>query len=230
MCEHQNKILEDGHSICMDCGLTLRIHLDSSEATYSDSINRQFVQVYSRKDRFHRLLCNLRGWQLVPHDIMKACDSANANSVSELKKHIFSCKTLKKHIGKISTIWRQLGHIFEPPSHRDFEKAMREFDNFKEKMSFVLLLPFILQKIGREDLCIFCKQPSQLLQKKYALYVNETYWNESRSLGGKSYKDRIRAYQRQVHVEQTRKGGEQSQKFGLSEKHRKIEGISVYKQ
>ena len=226
MCEHQNKVLESGHCICVDCGLTLGIHLDSCEVTYKDSINRQFVQVYSRKDRFHRLLCNLRGWQIVPHNIMKSCDRS-FRTVFELKKHIFSCKTLKKHIGKISTIWRQLGHQFEPPSSRDFQRALYEFDNYKGKMSFVLLLPLILQKIGREDLCKFCKQPSQLLQKKYALYVNEADWNESRGLGGKSYKDRIRAYQRQIHAEQTRKGGEQSQKFGQPKKHRTIEGISV---
>ena len=226
MCEHQNKIAENGHMVCVDCGLVLGLNLVTSEVTYNDSINRQFVQVYSRKDRFHRLLCNLRGWQLVPDEIMKACD-VGAVTVAELKKHMFSCKRLKKHMGKIPTIWRQLGHLFEPPSPRDFKNALFEFDNYKGKMSFVLLLPYILEIIKRVDLCKFCKKPSQLLQKKYNLYTNETSWNETRGMGRKSIKDCLRSYKRKIYAKQKREGGKQGSKLGFPEEHRKVEAVSV---
>ena len=117
-------------------------------------------------------------------------------------------KNNKKIIGKISTIWRQLGHSFEPLNHKMFQAALHEFQNIQEKKSFILLLPYILDKIGRQDLCKFCKKPTQLLQIKYNLYVNETNWDEIRSLGGNCNENRLRFDQGQIHAKQERESCE----------------------
>ena len=201
MCTHKNKIEQDGMFICTDCGIS-NVSLNTSEMTYHDSQNRVEKLVYSRKDRFYRLMCNLRGWQLIDNDIMKKIDNEfEGTTVKELKKYLL--KNNKKVIGKIATIWRQLGNTFNPPTHSDFKKALYEFEIVgTEKKSFILLLPHILEKIGRRDLCRFCKKPTQILQRKYNLYVNEESWNETRSLERGSNEDSIGFNEGQIHVEQ----------------------------
>ena len=197
ICDHQ--IEQDGFFVCTECG-SCKVCLKTSEMTYEDSQTRVEKVIYSRKDRFHRLLCNLRGWQVVKCDAMKKIDNEfKGTTVNELK--IYLLKHNKKIIGKIATIWRQLGKKLCPPSHRDFKRALYEFEQIgNEKKSFILVLPYILDKIGRQDLCRFCKLPTQILQKKYNLYVNEESWNEDRGVGRNCDENRFGTDQGQIHA------------------------------
>ena len=176
---HEVKISEEGFEICVDCG-TAKMALDCCEQTFETSQRRISEIIYSREDRFYRLMCNLRGWQSIKFNEMKKIDSKfNGKTVAELRQ-ILSCSELKHLLGKIATVWRQLGFPLEPPSLLDFKQAMHEFGLIgNTKKSFILLLPYILCKIGREDLCRFCKPPTKLLQRKYMLSVNEAHWHEN---------------------------------------------------
>ena len=199
MCEHVRELEQDGFMICMDCGTCSR-HLNTTEMTYQDSQNRVEKIVYSRKDRFHRLLCNLRGWQLIDNDLMAEIDTGfKGSTVKELK--IYLLENNKKIIGKVATIWRMLGNRFDPPTELNFKAALQEFEDIgNKKKSFILLLPHILQKIGRPDLCRFCKLPTQILQKKYNLYVNEESWDENGSMGRIGRENGFGIKKRQIHA------------------------------
>ena len=226
MCTCEIKIERDGFFICTECG-TCTVSLRTNEMTYQDSQSRVERIVYSRKDRFYRLLCNLRGWQLIKCDVMKKIDDEfKGTTVEDLKRYLI--KNNKKIIGKLATIWRMLGNEIEPPSHMDFKAALFEFEQIENtKKSFILLLPYILEKIGRRDLCRFCKKPTQILQKKYNLYVNEESWDETRSLGRESGENGFGVKKGKIYVEQERKGCEQGSQFGIPEKYRKIEAVSI---
>lgn len=158
---------DDGVNICTLCG-RMEILLDTSVQQFNASYRTKIIK-YTREGRFERLLKNLRGWQLVKDDVMEKCKCCN--SVDDLRARINSLPELRQHAGKIATIWRNLGHIIEPMTPYHIKMALFEFNKIMEKKSFLVLLPYILKKIGRGDLIKFCKMPTMVIQKKYNLYL-----------------------------------------------------------
>jgi len=176
-CEHWKTHIEEGFSTCICCGQVIERVLETSEMTFADSQNRTVQQVYSRNDRFHRLLANIRGWQTIKVPEMQEIASyGHFETVGELREALIENGN-KKNLNKIATVWRQLGNKFTPPSQTDFLRAADEFRKIRGKTSYILLVPYILEKIGRADLCRFCKKPTRLLQKKYQYFVNESNWD-----------------------------------------------------
>ena len=158
---------DDGVRICTNCGLTdipLNPEIQSFNANY-----RQKTIKYTRQGRFERLLKNLRGWQTVGCDIVAAC--VHCETILTLRTFLNSNANMRSYIGKIPSIWRNLGHRFEPMSELDIKRAIWEFNCIMEKKSFLVLLPYIIKKIGRADLLEFCKMPTIAIQKKYNLYI-----------------------------------------------------------
>ena len=202
MCDHAKICQTENHIVCTECGLALRPAIDINEVTYDTIHKRRKEESYSRRDRFFRLFCNLRGWQVVKTELVERIAAQGPfKTVAALRR--FLKKHEKKDLNKLPTIWRSLGKRFEPPSEQDFRMAMWEFMKISAKKSFILILPYILEKIGRADLCKFCKRPTKLLQKKYSVYINEENWDETGSLVGKSQGDSFRIDQGQIDAQQT---------------------------
>ena len=150
--------------VCIECGVTTP-HLDTSIFSYSHA-PPSHKRSYSRKIRFMRLLQNLQGHQSVCADLMKEIPKHCASPV-ELIQYMKRNSALRRHQNKTPSIWYQLGHRWDPLTPEDFKRAEYVFDMIREKISYLVLLPYICKKIGRPDLCRFCKPISENMARKY---------------------------------------------------------------
>ena len=168
-CDHNIQDVE-GIQTCINCGECEGIVLDCRNITYEQqkSITRG-AKIYNRRDRFFRLFHNLRGLQEIPCDFMEQIPPEI--TLPDLKVLLKKVKQFRKYSSKLPSIWRQLGHQINIISEREIKMACYEFDQIKEKKSFLIVLPHICKKIDREDLLIYLKTPSLAMQKKYDLFI-----------------------------------------------------------
>ena len=155
---------------CILCGLCQGIDLDCINVTYEQQKNiTRGTKIYNRKDRFFRLFHNLKGLQEIPCSFMEQIPPDI--SLSDLKLLLKKVKSFRKYSSKLPSIWRQLGHKLKIITDRELKTACFEFEKIKEKKSFLVVLPHICKKIGRSDLMIYLKIPSEAMQKKYDLFI-----------------------------------------------------------
>jgi len=159
--------------------------------TYEDMTSRVVKKSYSRIDRFHRALTALSGLQNVSYEIMEKCAALNANNPEELRLLMNKTK-MKKSLPRIASIWRQLGNNYRGLSILERQKAANIFKSINEKKSFLVLIPWIVIQIGRQDLMCFLKKASRKMQNKYELIINEAYWESSPGMGERSNSNEIR--------------------------------------
>ena len=160
MCEHSWKQLP-GCVVCTTCGEE-RLQLDSSVLPYDYSPQPR-CRTYSRLDRFLRVLINLRGQQLVDESVLQQIP--RAKTVSELRV------TLKRQnpklLPKIASVWYQQGNRTKPLTPCELQKAKLFFREVHEKCSFLILVPWVLRRLNRQDLLFFVKPPSPSVLAKY---------------------------------------------------------------
>ena len=166
-CEHNFQILDTCH-VCVKCGLEKPFPLLSTEQAFTD-VPLKFERTYSRVDRFLRSIQNLRGLQFIPCEIMETIP--RKKTVAELRKWLK--KNNRKLLPKIASVWYQLGNRFRPIVPREIEEAKSWFLAVREKCSFLLLVPWVLEKIGRQDLLVFVKPPSTAILNKYKKFLPE---------------------------------------------------------
>ena len=161
-------VYEDGFKICTECGCSAR-ELDVTVFSYNHAppVARRD---YSRKARFMRLFMNLQGHQAVPEEILQDLPkhfTHPQNLAAYLKKN----NNLRKFRPKLPSIWYQLGHQWAPFTAREAQKARYEFDQVRQKVSYLVLLPVILRRVGREDMLQFCKPISANMRRKYSFIL-----------------------------------------------------------
>ena len=163
-CEHARRISEGGLEVCIRCGDCVQ-ELDTSIVGFG-SPPTQFARTYSRLDRFKRTFHNLRGLQRIPEELMKLIPKRNW-TVESLRVFMKRHPQLKKILSKIPSVWYQLGYKGDPISYEEAHQAAMLFRRVRGKISFLVLVPWVLKQIGREDLLQFCKTPSPSMIKKY---------------------------------------------------------------
>ena len=159
---------ENGFNVCKKCGVSTRF-LDPNLQSYADETRYMYCKrSYSRTDRFKRLLLNLNGLQWVDHDILKQCEP-HFTSVIALKRWM-ATTPLKRHRNKIASICRQLGMKWKILTDLEIKFAQELFHKNHSK-SYLVLLPYVLKRIGRDDLLQFTKIPSIAVQKKHNIFI-----------------------------------------------------------
>ena len=170
MCTHPetSQIIEDSLKICKECGLCLGQHLDTSIVPYGTWFSP--TKVYSRRDRFRRLMSAFKGHANVPvHVIEKlhACEDLDL-----LKKRMKRDKKIRKYLPRICSVWRLLGHSPPIVTPEDISRALYFYEEIKKlvdlkNVSFIVLVPYCLKFLKRDDMIRFCKPPSKMLLTKY---------------------------------------------------------------
>ena len=167
MCSHEFSEIE-GARVCTLCGECTGRMLSTTLLSFEQTTHR-VPKVYTRRERFHRLLHNLRGLQNIPCEVMRQIP--HGKTVREVRNFLKSNKKLRKYCAKIPSVWRQLGNPMRTISDRELDRACSVFDKIKDKKSFIVLLPYVCSQIGRRDLLKFFKTPSKLMQTKYELFL-----------------------------------------------------------
>ena len=171
MCECSDevrKVFDDGFLICTECGVSCQ-QLDVKVFSYNHAppVARRD---YSRKARFMRLFMNLQGHQAVPENVLEKLPK-HFTDPQDLAAYLKQHSELRKYRPKLPSIWYQLGHTWMPFSERETQMARFEFDKVREKVSYLVLLPVILKRVGREDMLCFCKPISANMKRKYAFIL-----------------------------------------------------------
>lgn len=163
MCNHPSVVPHEGFRICDSCGEVMGPMLDTTILGYNEP-HRQTPRTYSRQDRFMRTIGNLRGQQHIEPDEMARipyCKTVPALR-SYLKQHN------RRLLPKIASVWYQMGHRTAPLTPEELKRCEHLFLSVKRKCSFLILVPWVLQQLGRPDLLRFVKPPSKGVMKKYA--------------------------------------------------------------
>jgi len=167
-CEHELSTI-DGMLTCIQCGFVKGMDLDPCIQTFQQ--HGEYTpskKHYHRRDRFKRLFHNLQGLQEIPIPVMEQIPKNI--SIPKLRKYLKK-NNMRNYGSKIASIWRQLGHEMKPISPCEIIRACHFFDEIKEKKSFLIVLPFICQKMNRSDLLMFLKPVSEAIKKKYQLLL-----------------------------------------------------------
>ena len=170
MCTHPQIILDNSFNICTHCGEVISHLLTTEEQTYTDKTCNVFKPRYTRECRLNRLLANLRGWQQIPDEVMLECLPFKSD-LTGLKIHMKKTKSLRKFFGKLPSIWRNLGNIFHCISRREITLCIYKFREMNRKISFIILVPYLLKQIGLDSLLVFLKKPSKSILKKYDVHM-----------------------------------------------------------
>ena len=170
MCTHPetSHIIEDAQRICKDCGLCLGMHLDTSIVPYGTWFSP--TKIYSRRDRFRRLISAFKGHANVPPHVIEklhACED-----LALLKKRMKKDKKIRKFLPRICSVWRLLGHIPPVVTPEDIQRALFFYEEIRKlinlnNVSFIVLVPYCLKFLKRDDMIRFCKPPSKMLLLKY---------------------------------------------------------------
>lgn len=196
MCDHLIHDV-DGMMTCVACGEVMCPSLSTQLIPFSE--RRTQPSKIKRSDRFIRLCKNASGFQHVADDIIDSCK--HCKTYKQLLKY------LKQHhkssLGKAPSIWRSLGHKFKPLYPHEYER-LRLLFVAEQSASFLVLVPYLLQKIGRSDLLQFVKRPSMFVQRKYKMFLeNETHRNATRSLGKRGSSHSRRTAKKRSDTKQT---------------------------
>ena len=162
MCTHEYIIDASDDRVCCRCGLVDRHILDTNVQTFTNA-HTYARRRYTRRDRFKRLLINLRGFQKIPDDVLDQC--AKFRSMASLRSYLSEHQ--KKYTGSLTSIMRCLGYHVPYLSHVELTKCLLIFDTIPRKTSFVVLMPFCLNLVSRSDIAEFCKPVSKTLAMKY---------------------------------------------------------------
>ena len=154
----------EGSDVCIVCGIE-KDRLEPTVFSFSEQ-HCCSTRAYSRKKRFMRLFLNLQGRQHISFDIMDKVPK-HCKTPQELSLALRNMPGLRQFRSKLPSIWYQLGHKWSPFTDAQIAKASYFFSQIHEKVSFLILLPWICHKIGRPDMTRFCKPVSPALLKKY---------------------------------------------------------------
>ena len=159
----------DGAVVCVLCGQMQDARLDTSIMAFGATVHRK--KVVTRVDRFLRLCKNICGFQKVPEEVLEACAHC-ATDYKALRAFVYA--NYKKYHNKCPSIWRQLGNCFRGLTPIEFDRLRLLFVAHERESSFLILIPYLLQQIGRDDLFRFIKLPSKFIQKKYNIQIKKT--------------------------------------------------------
>jgi len=145
----------------------MRRHIDPTVYSYNESAPHP-KRRYDRHDRFTRILRGLNGVETVKTEIIDRVleHKFNHEDPLALRAVLAGDKQLRRSVGKIASIFYQLGNQFTPLSPEEILRAKRLFSHLP-RCSFIITLPYILKRIARQDLLVFCKPLSQNMKKKY---------------------------------------------------------------
>ena len=170
MCTHpENKqIIEDAHLICSNCGLCMGVHLDTTVVPYGTWFMP--TKIYSRRDRFRRLIAAFKGHANVPIWVIEKLHTCD--DLMLLKKRMKKNKKIRRFLPRICSVWRLLGHTPPTVTPEDQKRALFFYDEIRhqiclDNVSFIVLVPYCLRFLEREDMIKFCKPPSKMLLAKY---------------------------------------------------------------
>ena len=165
LCCHKVREYE-GAIVCVLCGITQEARLDTSIMAFGATVHRK--KVVTRVDRFLRLCKNICGFQKVPEEVLEDC-ARFADDYKALRAFVYV--NHKKYHNKCPSIWRQLGNCYEGLAPTEFDRLRLLFVAHDRESSFLILIPYLLQQIGRDDLFQFIKLPSKFIQKKYDIQI-----------------------------------------------------------
>ena len=81
-------------------------------------------------------------------------------------------KTIRKYLPRICSVWRLLGHVPPVVTPEDIQRALYFYEEIRklidlDNVSFIVLIPYCLKFLKRDDMIQFCKPPSKMLLEKY---------------------------------------------------------------
>ena len=106
-----------------------------------------------------------------PEEVLEACAHC-ATDYETLRAFVYA--NYKKYHNKCPSIWRQLGNCYRGLTPIEFDRLRLLFVAHERESSFLILIPYLLQQIGRDDLFRFIKLPSKFIQKKYNIQIKNT--------------------------------------------------------
>ena len=171
-CEHEFRLLESSDICCMKCGIQKK-HVNPILFTFHHPAPCT-RRVYSREVRFFRLLANIEGKQNVRREVIQAIPEEARESLESLANFLRESSELRAQRNKIASIWYQLGHRWPSLSWAENEHAKFVFRAVNKKISYLILLPYVLCEIGRADLVKFTKPISKNMQKQYSAFLKGT--------------------------------------------------------
>ena len=169
MCDHDFRFVDECNECCVKCG-QVNTTLDPSIFSFNHPppIARR---AYSREDRFFRLLGNLQGHQHIPEEVMTSIPKAAAATLEKLCEYLKRNVKLRVFRNRLPSIWYHLGHRWSNITEFEMRKAKEVFRSVKDKISYLVLLPYVLCEIDRLDLLRFTKPISKNMFKKYEEFL-----------------------------------------------------------
>lgn len=169
MCDHDFRFVDECNECCTNCGM-VNLVLDPNIFSFNHPppIARR---AYSREDRFFRLLVNLEGQQQIPKEVMTNIPVSVTDSISKLGAFLKRNVELRAFRNKLPSIWYHLGHRWNNITDWEMRKARAVFRQVREKISYLVLLPYVLCEIERLDLLQFTKPISKNMFKKYGEFL-----------------------------------------------------------